>query len=638
VDIVTIDFETYYDKDYSLTKMTTEAYIRDPRFEVIGLSVKVNGHPSDWYSGDDPGKFLRSLDFSKRAILCHHTHFDGAILSWHFGIKPKLWLDTLSMAKAVNGTTVSGALSAQASYYNIGTKGDDVVNAIGMHRKDFTPEGLARYGRYCCNDNDLTYDLFKKLRDGFPVSEILIIDQTIRMFTEPMLELDTYTLSGHLDDVITSKDELLSRLDLLSQVETSDGKKISDRLMSNNGLAAVLLELEVDPPMKVSKTTGNLTYAFSKTDKAFTDLLDHDDPVVRALVAARLGVKSTIEETRTASLLNVATRGALPVYLRYYAAHTGRYGGGDKLNLQNLPARSGGNALRRSIVAPAGYSLVACDSSQIEARMLAWFAGQTDLVEAFREGRDVYSEFASTVYGRKITKADKLERFVGKTCILGLGYGMGYVRFASTLLLGQGGLSVSMTSEEAAKVVSLYRNMYANIKAIWNACNFWLTRLADGGTGIIDGAIRLPFENQLLVLPNGLSLKYTGLRQAPVFGRDEAYVYINNPRHATEDVKAKLMGRETDTSRWPRLYGAKLIENIIQALARIVVMEQMAAVGQRYKVVLQVHDEVVICVRDEEVEEAERFMVKCMSTPPKWGADIPVACESARGKNYGDCK
>ena len=153
MDIVTLDFETYYDKEYSLSRLTTEAYIRDPRFEIIGVSVKVNDNPSDWYSGDDPGKFLQSLDFSDKAILCHHTHFDGAILAWHLGIKPKLWLDTLSMAKAVNGTTVSGSLSAQASYYRLGSKGDEVLNAIGMHRADFTTEQLARYGRYCCNDN-----------------------------------------------------------------------------------------------------------------------------------------------------------------------------------------------------------------------------------------------------------------------------------------------------------------------------------------------------------------------------------------------------------------------------------------------------------------------------------------------------
>ncbi len=105
MDIVTIDFETYYDKDYSLSKMTTEQYVRSNLFEVIGVGIKVNNYPTDWYSGDNVGKFLNSLDYKDKAILCHNTAFDGAILSWHYGIKPKLWLDTLSMARPLHQMT-----------------------------------------------------------------------------------------------------------------------------------------------------------------------------------------------------------------------------------------------------------------------------------------------------------------------------------------------------------------------------------------------------------------------------------------------------------------------------------------------------------------------------------------------------
>ena len=406
MDIVTIDFETYYDKDYSLSKITTEAYVRDPRFEVIGVGVKVNDHPADWYSGNDVQGFLTSLDYSDKAILCHNTAFDGAILSWRFGIRPKLWLDTLSMARPKHAMTVGGSLKALAIYYQLGAKGEEVIHALGKRRADFSPADLAAYGQYCCNDIELTYKLFKKLRKGFPISELELIDATIRMYTEPMIELDEGLLTDHLANVLAKKLVLMESL----------GGSGKDIIMSNEKFAKLLRKRGVDVPMKVSKATGKETYAFAKTDIAFLELQEHPDPVVQTLVAARLGLKSTLEETRTKAMIEVSQRGRLPIMLHYYGAHTGRFSGGDKLNLQNLPAR-GNTTLRRALKAPKGYKVISCDSAQIEARVVAYLAGQSDLVQAFREKRDVYSEFATEIYGRKITKDDKPERFVGKTCL-----------------------------------------------------------------------------------------------------------------------------------------------------------------------------------------------------------------------------
>ena len=406
MDIVTIDFETYYSQQFSLSKMTTEHYVRSPEFEIIGLGVKVNDGPVDTYSGTDPAKFLKSIDYSDKAILCHNTAFDGAILSWRLGIKPKLWLDTLSMARPKHQSTVGGSLKALTRLYELGEKGEEVIQALGKRRADFSPQELAQYMRYCANDVDLTYQLFKKLRKGFPVSELLVIDQTLRMYTEPTIELDVELLNCHLGDVVVSKMALMDSI----------GGSGKDIIMSNDRFARLLKRRGVDVPMKKSVSTGKDTYAFAKTDLAFLDLQDHPDPIVQTLVAARLGLKSTLEETRTNSLIGVADRGRLPIMLNYYGAHTGRFSGGDKLNLQNLPSR-GNNTIRRALKAPEGHAIVSCDSSQIEARMVAYLAGQADLVQWFREGRDVYSEFASEIYNRKITKADKVERFVGKTCL-----------------------------------------------------------------------------------------------------------------------------------------------------------------------------------------------------------------------------
>ena len=626
MDIVTIDFETYYDKEFSLSKMTTESYIRDPRFEVIGVGVKVNDHQTDFYSGDNPGKFLNSLDYSKRAILCHNTAFDGFILSHHFGIKPRFWLDTLSMARPKHSVTVGGSLKALTDYYHLGSKGDEVVHALGKRRADFTPDEMARYASYCCNDVEITYKLFMELRRGFPASELRIIDQTLRMFTEPQLVLNKPLLKKHLENVINKKASLVEALGL--ECTEEEAKKM---LMSNEKFAAYLIDCDVIPPQKQSPSTGKLTYAFSKTDRGFTDLLEHPDERVQVAAAARLGIKSTLEETRTRSLIGVAERGPLPILLNYYGAHTGRFSGGDKMNLQNLP-RSG--ALRRALCVPEGKLLVACDSAQIEARVVAWVAQQNDLLDAFREKRDVYSEFASEVYGRKVTKADKIERFVGKTCVLGLGYGMGADKFKATLAIGQAGLRVNIDYSEAKRIVNLYRTKNHKIATFWNRCNTALSHLVSKQDfALVSHSPHVELIDDGIRLPNGLAIRYPLLTAT-----HDGYAYTADARVYREAVKDRVLGKELNTDKFIRIYGGKVTENLVQALARIVVAEQMIKIGERYKVVLQVHDEVVILCDAAEVEEAKAYMLEVMSTPPTWAPDLPVACEADHGENYGECK
>ena len=622
--IITIDFETYYSREYSLSKMTTESYIRDPRFEVIGVGIKVDDNPPDWYSGDNVGRFLNSLDYSKDAIVAHNTVFDGAILSWVYGIKPKFWFDTLSMARPFHHSTVGGSLKALANHYNLGQKGDEVIQALGKNRKDFSPQELERYADYCLQDINLTYKLYQKLRSKVPVSELMIIDQTIRMYTEPSIMLDRKVLEQHLYKVREDKKKLIESLALKGVSE----ERVKKALMSNQIFAKILETVGVEAPMKISLRTGKETYAFAKTDKEFTALLEHPNPKVQALVAARLGTKSTIEETRTENLIKVSDRGSLPILLNYYGAHTGRFSGGDKLNLQNLP-RNG--AIRKAITVPEGKVLVACDSSQIEARMVAYIAGQDDLVQAFREGRDVYSEFATEVYGKRVTKADKIERFVGKTCILGLGYGMGHVKFRATLALGQGGIAVDIDENEARRIVNLYRQKNHKIVSLWHSCGHALTGMIAGSSGNI--CELLPYNKDGITLPNGLKIKYHALRNT-----SNGFEYIADARTFRKLAQKRILTGEQQKIDWTRIYGGKVTENVVQALARIVVAEQMASIGQSYRVAFQVHDEVIITTRENDLTNARQLVEKQMSTPPSWAKDLPVACESGVGYNYGEAK
>jgi len=609
MDIVTIDFETYYDQEYSLSKITTEEYVRSDLFETIGVSVKVNDDPGCWYSGNDVHTFLNSLDYSDKAILCHHAAFDGAILSWHYDIKPKFWLDTLSMARPKHNATVGGSLKMLAKFYHVGEKGTEVIDAKGKRRKDFTPAQLKQYGNYCINDGEITWKLFKKLKPGFPVSELMVIDQTIRMYTEPVLELDRYALEKHLIEVQAKKRELLAGLG-----GEEAAKKV---LMSNPKFAKLLEKLGVKVPMKVSPSNPDKeTYAFAKTDQGLLDLLGSEDDRVVAVVEARMGVKSTIEETRTQRLIDVSKRGPLPIMLNYYGAHTGRFSGGDKLNLQNLPARQG-NAIRSAIVAPEGHKVVACDSSQIEARILAFLAKQTDLVEQFRQGVDVYQLFADDL---------GVSRFVGKTCILGLGYGMGSVKFEDTLRRAE----TIIDDVEAKRIVYYYRGKFAAIKGLWSECDRMLTDMVAGNSGVIRDF--LPYTPDGIELPNGMVIRYNGLCTG-----EDGYQYIANPREFRKFLKNKFV--EGDEINWTNIYGGKVTENIVQALARIVVSEQATAIKEAgYPVVLQVHDENVCVPVLSQVNLAQQVMENVMSTPPSWATDLPVACESAVGDNYGECK
>jgi DNA polymerase len=368
--------------------------------------------------------------------------------------------------------------------------------------------------------------------------------------------------------------------------------------------------------MKTSLTTGKETYAFSKTDEAFKALLDHEDPHVQAVVAARLGTKSTLEETRTERFIGIAKRGALPVPLRYYAAHTGRWGGDDKLNLQNLPRKS---PLKYAIIPPAGYKIIDSDSSQIEARTLAWLAGQDDLVEAFDRGEDVYRIMASAIYGKGVDAITADERFVGKTTILGAGYGMGAAKFRAQLK--NFGVEVSM--EESKRIIDTYRTTYPKIAEFWKAAGKALDAIMSNQTTNLgrDDLLKIEGHNGIR-LPNGLYLKYPNLR-----------------KHQDSEGKVELVYDVKKGKAFipNRIYGGKVTENVCQALARIVIGEQMLMIAKKYQVVMTVHDAIACVVPANEVESAREYVELCMRLRPKWAPELPLNCESGYGDSYGAC-
>jgi DNA polymerase len=627
--VVTLDLECFYSTEYSLSKIPTEEYVRSPQFEMIGIAIKVDDGETVWYPKPQVAKVLKEFDWSDAMVVAQNTAFDGAVLNWLYGVNPMAWFDTLGMSRALFPHEKAHGLAKQAERMGIGAKGDEVLHAKGKHYADFSAEELARYAEYCINDTELTYTLFNKyMALGFPKQELKLMDMTLRMFIEPVLELDKALLVDHLEAVKDAKEALMESVrdfmlkdadpEYVHAIFSEGMDGIKKLLMSNDKFAKVLENYGVVPPMKTSLRTGKLAYAFAKTDEEFKALEEHPDERVQMLVAARLGNKTTIEETRTERFIGMSTRGKFPVPLRYYGAHSGRWSGQDSVNLQNLPSR-GTNAgkIKKAIKAPKGYVVIDCDSAQIEARTLAWLAGQQELVEAFENRQDVYKLMASQIYRIPVGEIDKQQRQVGKVVILGAGYGVGHKKLQIFLKMQAG---VEVTEAEAKRIIDAYRHGYYKIPELWRRADEALIALRTGNSIQVDaqGLIKA-VPGKGLTLPSGLFIQYPDLAKV------------------TDEKTGKDQWRYFSKGLPVYIYGGKVVENVCQAVARQVVGEQMLRIGKKYKVVLTVHDAVACIAPVEEQEEAQRYVEECMSWRPKWAQTLPLACESGVGASYGDC-
>ena len=619
MNIITLDIESYYDKDFSLSKITTEAYVRGKEFEVIGVATQVNDEPIVWVSGTykELKAHLDSLPWDSHLLLAQNTAFDAAILNWRFGIKPVGYLDTMSMAMAIHGLEQSVSLANLAKFYGEVDKGTQVKQYIGYHRKDFSPAELADYGDYCIHDVELCHNIFKKMLPNFPKSELRVVDLTIRMFAEPVLELDESLLVGDLVTIRAEKRQSLHTMMELLGVKDEDTLK--KQLMSNPKFAELLKSRGIEPPTKVSSTTGKEAYAFAKTDEEFTDLMDSDDPLVSTLVATRLANKSTIGETRTEAYVAIASRGTYPFSLKYSGAMiTHRWSGFDT-NPQNLPR---GSTLRKAIMAPAGYQLVVADLSNIELRLGMWLAGQQDAITLINQGKDLYRVFASKAFNLEyddIAK-DSNERFIAKVCCLSLIYGTGSLKLRETIRIQSKG-KTTVSANDAERLKDVYRDTNTFVVDAWREGGKVLEWIKNDESHTVYGFLPV-LGSAGIIKPNGLSLPYPNLTESFGPKGNEWHYDVRRGRATMKD----------------KLYGAKVFQRVTQSLARDIMAEHTININKRYWVAGIVHDEVICLVPDAEVEEAKAFITQTMRTPPSWGVGLPLDCEVGSGQRYGNAK
>jgi len=646
--IVVIDFETRWSsKDYTLSKLTTEQYIRHENFKAFGACIKDYGEDNTtWHSHAELPAAFAAIDWSETAVLAHNAQFDVAILSWVYGCKPAFIFDSLSMARALRGVEVGNSLAKLAEEFGLPPKGKAVYSTDGLD--ELTHEIEKELADYCAHDTFLCEEVFKRLVQGYPAKELRLIDLTLKMFTNPVLQLDKEMLSEAINEEREKRETLLQRLGVEETI-----------LASNPQFGELLRSLGVEPPIKISKTTGEKALALAKNDALFQALLNADNEDVALLCEARLAVKSTLERTRAQRFLDIAQRGVLPVPLNYYGAHTGRWSAskGSGLNLQNLKR---GSFLRKSIMAPEGYTLVVCDLSQIEPRVLAWLADYEDLLNIFRSGQDAYAMFGAQMFGipglSKELHPDL--RQSAKSALLGAGYGLGWASFAAQLLTGFLGApstrydrafakQLGVTSDyigsflewdenakrlwdiphtctedellihavSAKKIIDKYREAAQPVTQFWQLCQELIQR------GLFEGRVYhhkcLQFEKEKIFLPNGMTLKYPSLKgNADPKGRLQ-WVYGPNEK---------------------KVYGGALTENIVQAVARCVMTDGMLRIQKEYPCVLTVHDEVVCLVPEAEEANAKTWVLAQMTMEPKYMPGIPLAAEVGSAKRYGEAK
>lgn len=620
---VTLDFETYFDSEYSLrSKMNTSEYVRDDRYKTQCVGIKLDANPVVWVSHENVEEALATIDWGNSALLCHHTQFDGFILTERYGHRPAYYLDTLSMGRALHGVGVGGSLNALAGYYKLGNKIPDVLGKTKGVR-DIPPDLMHELGTYCAMDVELTYRLYQCMLPEFRKDELDLINMTVRMFCEPSLHVDLPLVEEELNNEQLHKQTLIESCGVPATT-----------LQSNEQFAQELRKRGVEPPTKISPRTGKTAYAFSKTDVGFTNLLESRDQAIVDLVRARLAVKSTIGETRAQRFALAGSGGrSLPIYLKYYGAHTGRWSAGNKMNMQNLP-RDGN--LRRAIVAPPGYVICVVDSAQIEARMLAWVANDRPLLMQFTKGEDVYKNMASHIYHKPVEEIIKGERFVGKIAILGLGYQMGAPKFQDTLQSGAMGPPTNISMTEAHNVVVAYRAKRSAIVRFWHECEVVLRQMyvnAGSSTRTLgrDDILTVDKGKNTIRLPNGMHLQYPGL----TCDFDPVSEHMKNFRYFDYENAVKLrMGLMPDWKKAKKIYGGVMTENIVQALARLVVSDQMREIDQRYRVVSMTHDEVIALVPENEADKGLKFMEDVMRKPPQWATDLPLDAEGGYAKNY----
>lgn len=622
--IIYIDFETYWADDYTLSKMPTQLYILDPRFKAHGACFAINDGPIKWVSHDKLQQMITLLanTYPNAIWVAHNALFDMTILAEVYGFRPKLVIDTAGMSRALVGPVLRSHSLDNLSELLLGRKKPPGELAKSKNIRDLPPALENTIAIYCAGDVDLMRENLRIMAPHFPIYELPVMTWVTQMMTRPLIYLDQDMLWEYHKEIVRRKENILNEIGITRDV-----------LMSNDKFAELLENMGVEPPLKQTKPSikfpqGRITWAFAKTDPGLKELLEHDDPDVQAVVAARLEVKSTIEETRSKTYATLADCNPVGIPLAYSGAiPTHRLSGRDKLNFQNLK-RNG--VIRNALCAPPGSVFVVSDLGQIEFRITLCLAGHASIVARMAAGADLYSEFGTLLYGYPVSKATKHERQVAKSAVLGAGFGMGHARFK--IYCAASGVKIDL--ETAKRAIELFRYTYNRVPKLWRIMEAGFKQLLRSQTpfDIMLGGYQCEFGFEPLFgspgirLPNGLWIKY------PQLMVDEYGEW-----------------QYADGGNWKKIFGGHFVENLAQALARIVIMEKSVRIDRLYPVAMSTHDELACVVEETTMldelsneiympEYAKQEIENIMTENVSWFPGLALNTETEIGYRYGEAK
>ena len=644
MQVVTIDFETYWDSEHTLTKMSPMAYVMSPKTEIICAAIKVGAGEAQVFFGEsEVRQAFAGIDWGTSMVVAHNmSGFDSMILAWRFGVRPKLWACTLAMARPMHSKTTGNSLAKLVAHYKIGVKNQTVLmQTKGKNLKDFTQTELADMRRYNQEDTDQCYALFNELKRHYSTAELWQIDATIRMLVEPAFSVNRPMLEEALVVEIDRKRKSILTLaqhlkrsgigsDAVGTAKTVEALEEAVRadLASSAKFATLLRSLDVAVPMKPSPTNPSKEVpALAKTDEAFLALQEHDNEIVAAAARGRLAVKSTLLETRIGAFLeaSAAVDGKLPVPLNYCGADTTGRWSGWAYNCQNLPrinpkSPKVSDALRNCMQAPPGHKIIVSDLSGIELRVnhFLWKVKESiDLYKSDPEA-DLYRAFAAARYRVTPEEVTKDQRQLAKVAQLGLGFGAGWRTFQKVAKL-MGGLDLS--EEDAEAVTVAWRAQYAEIVRGWKLCHASLGHIYDGVEQPIDPWALCVTCADGIRLPTGRIIRYPDLRSEHNEDGSKEWVY-GQGRHKA------------------RIYAGKVDENCVQALARDVIAGNALDFFKLTKLrpALMVHDELVYVVPESDAQAALDELQAIMRTPPKWWSSLVTWSEGDVADTYGAAK
>jgi len=612
--ILHMDFET--SSRIKIGEVGVHRYVEDRSTEIICFCYAFD---------DEPVQVAMFSDMPDR--VAKHIH-SGGIVYAHNATMEREVLETIHGFSFVNMRCTSAvasynalpaALGALAGHLNLDIQKDkEGAKVLARHYttppREIPQEDLEVIVKYCMQDVEVEREIHRILGD-LPAQELKVWQLDQKMNNRGVC-FDSKLATNCIDKMESAKDSLNAEL-----LRLTDGKV--ERPTQGARIIKWLAERGVKAKDMAKDTVADLLTC------------ELDDDVREVLLNRQRGSGSSTRKFAK-GLEMVGMDGRIRGSLKYHGATTGRWAGSG-IQPQNLPRGNvndtdaladaivqhdwdtavsmagnvfdaGKSAIRPMLKARDGKTLFIVDYSSIEARVLAWYAGQSDLVQAFHDGADIYCTFAEKVFKRAITKADKKERMIGKQAVLGLGYGMGARKFQATL----GSFGTTVTLDFAQSVVDTYREAYPNIRNLWYSLDRGAVEAVQYGESK-DG--KWFAENGVLhfTLPSGRLLRYQSCK-----------LFTNKFDKPAVSYRRPL-GKNFV---WSDSYGGKWCENVCQAIARDVMVDSMLDLDRAgHKLILTVHDEVVIEgdveKADLTLKEIESIMVK----PRQWCVGLPTAVE-----------